>query len=252
MNNILLKLFYSWLVLALISCSNKKEAVEEVATNPNVLFEEASKNLEKGNYNLAAEDFSKIYLEHPYSNMATKAKLMEAYSWYEKQDFDMVLAILEEFIKLHPAYKDIDYAYYLRAMSYYYQISDHKHDQEKTLMAKNAINEMIAKFPESNYARDLKYKLDLVNDHLAGHEIEIGRFYQKRNDLIAAINRFNIVVKQYQSTNHIEEALARLVESYLVLGLIGEAEKNAAILGANYPSGYWYKYSYNLIKKYQK
>jgi outer membrane protein assembly factor BamD len=247
MKNTFLKLLLCFAILMLSSCANKKEE-EELPTDPNVLFKQASNDLAKDKYNEAAENFAKIYVEHPYSELATKAKLMEAYSWYEKQDFDMVLAILDEFVKLHPAYRDIDYAYYLRAMSYYYQISDSKHDQEQTLLAKNAINEVIARFPNSSYARELKFKLDLVDDHLAGNEMEIARFYQQRNDFIAAINRYDKVIKQYQTTNHAKEALARLVECYLSLGMVDEATKYGAILGANYPESSWYKYSYNLLK----
>jgi outer membrane protein assembly factor BamD len=177
---------------------------------------------------------------------------MEALCYYQKQDFDMTIAILEEFIKLHPAYEEITYAYYLRAMSYYSQISDSKHDQEQTMFAKGAINEMLLKFPNDEYSRELKFKLDLVNDHLAGNEMEVGRFYQKNNDLISAINRFNIVIKEYSTTNHITEALARLVECYLILGITDEAQKNAAILGLNYPNSSWYKHSYELLKKFKK
>jgi outer membrane protein assembly factor BamD len=248
MKNLLSKLLLCLAILILVSCANKKEE-EELPTDPNILFNQASNDLNKGKYDLAAESFAKIYVEHPYSELATKAKLMEAYSWYEKQDFDMTLAILDEFVKLHPAYKDIDYAYYLRAMSYYYQISDSKHDQEQTLLSKNAIGEVIARFPNSNYARELKFKLDLVNDHLAGNEMEIARFYQARNDFIAAINRYDKVIKEYQTTNHVKEALARLVECYLALGIVDEATKYASILGANYPASSWYQYSYDLLNK---
>jgi len=248
----LLSILISCFALFLSCCANKKTEDETKLTDPTVLYQQASVSLDKKKYDDAAQDFSKIYLEHPYSDLATKSKLMEAFSYYEKQDFDMVLAILDEFVKLHPAYKDIDYAYYLRAMSYYYRISDSKHDQEQTILAKNAILDVLTKFPNSNYSKDLKYKLHLVDDHLAGNEMEIARFYQEKNDIIASINRFNKVVSTYQTTNHSQEALARLVECYLSLGVIDEAKRNAAILGHNYPESKWYKYSYDLITKYEK
>jgi outer membrane protein assembly factor BamD len=177
---------------------------------------------------------------------------MEAVCYYQDQDFDMTIAILDEFIKLHPAYGEISYAYYLRVMSYYNQISDSKHDQEQTLFAKEAINEMLLKFPDNKYSRQLKLKLNLIDDHLAGNEIEIARYYQKNRDLIAAINRFNKVVLEYSTTNHVQEALARLVECYLMLGIIFEAQKNAAVLGENYPNSPWYKHSYELMQHYKK
>jgi outer membrane protein assembly factor BamD len=237
------------LIFIIISCAQKKEK-EEVLLAPEVLYQNSSNALEQRKYLLAAEGFAKIYLEHPASKLATKAKMMEGLCYYQKQDFDMTIAILDEFIKLHPAYDEISYAYYLRAMSYYSQISDSKHDQEQTMFTKAAINEMLLKFPHDEYSRELKFKLDLVNDHLAGNEMEVGRFYQKNNDLISAINRFNMVVNEYATTNHIAEALARLVECYLVLGIKDEAQKNAAILGVNYPGSSWYQHSYELLKKF--
>jgi outer membrane protein assembly factor BamD len=137
-------------------------------------------------------------------------------------------------------------------MSYYYQISDSKHDQEKTEQAKEAIHQTITKFPDSKYSKELKYKMDLVLEHLAAKEMEVGRFYQKKQEIIAAINRFSNVVKDYQTTIHIEEALARLVECYLSLGLVDDAKSYAAILGHNYLASSWYKYAFELIETQTK
>jgi outer membrane protein assembly factor BamD len=239
------------ITLSIIACESKSPETE-TQTSPEKLYEKATKELEKSQYLTAAEDFAKLYNEFPYSSLAVKAKLMEAFSYYEKQDFDMAVAILDEFIKLHPSYKDIAYAYYLKSISYYKQISDIEHDQEFTNLAKSSIIEMISKFPTSDYARELKIKLDLINDHLAGKEMEIGRFYLNKGEILAAINRFNEVVENYQTTNHVKEALARLVEAYLSLGIYDEAQKSASVLGHNYPESKWYSYSLSLVKKYNK
>jgi outer membrane protein assembly factor BamD len=248
---ILIKTLFILFTLSLISCATKK-AVEEVQLSPEKLYEQASSELDKGLYVSAAENFSKLYNEHPYSDLAVKAKIMEARSYYEKHDFDMTIAIIDEFIKLHPSNANLAYAYYLKAMSYYKQISDIEHDQEITNLSKAAISEMITKFPDDAYSRELKIKLDLINDHLAGKEMEIGRFYIRKGEILAAINRFNLVIENYQTTSHIKEALARLVECYLSLGIIEQAKKNASVLGHNYPESKWYKHSYNLLKKYNK
>ena len=167
----------------------------------------------------------------------------------KKQDFDMSIAILNEFVKLHPSNPDISYAYYLKAMSYYQQIIDVDHDQKNTELAKDAMKELIIRYPDSNYAREAKIKLDLINDHLAGKEMEIGRFYLAKQDQIAALNRFLMVVDKYQNTAHVKESLYRLVEIYLSLGLSDEAKKYGAVLGLNYPQSKWYNMAYKLINK---
>ncbi|MBN66193.1 MAG: outer membrane protein assembly factor BamD, partial [Rickettsiales bacterium] len=174
-------------------------------------------------------------------------QIMAAYSAYRVQEFDTAISILERFAKLHPNHPSTPYAYYLRALSYYDQISDVGRDQKMTQEARQALREVVGRYPDSNYARDAQLKLELTEDHLAGKEMEIGRYYLMRDEYLASINRFKRVVEQYQTTSHIPEALHRLVEAYMKLGVRDEAEKYAAVLGYNYPGSEWYEYSYALL-----
>jgi outer membrane protein assembly factor BamD len=235
-------------LLLLTSCSNKNK--DELAKNYSVeeLYNKAMDKLDKKSYTEAAEAFATVQQEHPFSKWAIKAEVMEAYCYYLKRDYDQVTIIVDEFVKLHPSHPDVPYAYYLKGLSYYDQIADIKRDQKITEEALVALNEVVSRFPSSEYARDAKIKLDLVNDRLAGKEMEIGRFYLKRGELISALNRFQLVVDGYQTTVHAPEALYRIASIYLALGVKDEAERYAAVLGYNYPSSKWYKHSYNLIK----
>jgi outer membrane protein assembly factor BamD len=235
-------------LLLLTSCSNKNK--DELAKNYSVeeLYNKAMDKLNKKSYTEAAEGFATVQQEHPFSKWAIKAEVMEAYCYYLKRDYDQVAIIVDEFVKLHPSHQDVPYAYYLKGLSYYDQIADIKRDQKITEEALVALNEVISRFSASEYARDAKIKLDLVNDRLAGKEMEVGRFYLKRGELISALNRFQLVVDGYQTTVHAPEALYRISSIYLALGVKDEAERYAAVLGYNYPSSKWYKHSYNLIK----
>ena len=156
----------------------------------------------------------------------------------------------QRFLAIHPGNKDAPYAFYLIALSYYEQIADVTRDQKVTSQALDALGELIRRYPQTAYAADARLKLDLVNDHLAGKEMEIGRFYQRRGQWLSATVRFRNVIDGYQTTTHTPEALERLVESYLALGIPEEAKKAAAVLGANYPGTEWYEHSYELIREY--
>ena len=172
---------------------------------------------------------------------------MSAYAFYEANDYDEAIAAAQRFIELHPGNADVPYAYYLVGISYYEQISDVGRDQKMTEQALAAFDELVRRFPDSKYARDAELKADLTRDHLAGKEMSIGRYYLRRGQYVAAINRFRNVVERYQTTTHVPEALHRLTEAYLALGLDEEAQKNAAVLGYNFPSSEWYQDSYALL-----
>jgi outer membrane protein assembly factor BamD len=214
-----------------------------------VLYNRAKDFLDTKQYKKAAEGFDEVERQHPYSIWSAKAQLMSAFSYYQDLKYDDALLALDRFIKLHPANEDIAYAYYLRALCYYEQIGDFRKDQTPTKLAMYALQELINRFPESSYAKDARLKIDLTTNNLAGQQMSIGRFYLKKGQYNAAIKRFNIVIQEYQTTNHIEEALYRLVEAYTALGITDEAKTNAAILGYNYGNSIWYKKAYELINE---
>lgn len=211
-----------------------------------VLYNSAVNALESGAYFDAAKGFDEVERQHPYSVWATKAQLMAGYANYMANKYDDAIISLERYIQLHPGSRDIAYAYYLKAISYYEQISDVTRDQLVTEKALKALDEVVRRFPDSRYARDAKLKIDLTRDHLAGKEMAIGRWYLERGDYLAAINRFKRVVADYQTTSQIPEALHRLVEAYSAIGLTDEAKRVAAVLGHNYPGSEWYVDSYQL------
>jgi outer membrane protein assembly factor BamD len=233
---------------ALAACAGDKEKDKLETEKPvDVLYNRAAAAMDEGNYDEATKYFEEVERQHPYSQWATQAQLMSAYSSYLNQHYDESIMALDRFIELHPGSKDIDYAYYLKALCFYEQISDVARDQEMTEEALKALETLVRLYPESQYARDATLKRDLTLDHLAGKEMEIGRYYLNRNQINAAMNRFRTVVKDYQTTTHVAEALHRLVECYLTLGLKDEATRIAAVLGYNYPGSAWYKRSYELM-----
>ena len=211
------------------------------------IYNTALKELQKGRYFQAAEQFDEVERQHPYSVWARRSMLMAAYSNYQINEYDKAILAAQRFISLHPGNRDVVYAYYLVAISYYEQISDIGRDQKITAEALRALTEVVRRFPTSDYARDARLKIDLTNDHLAGKEMEIGRYYLKQHEYLAAINRFRIVVENFQTTPHVPEALHRLTESYVALGIIDEAQSSAAVLGHNYPGSDWYQDSYSLL-----
>jgi outer membrane protein assembly factor BamD len=215
------------------------------------IYDSALDSLKAKEYTAAAKLFDEVERQHPYSSWATKSQLMAAYSYYLGTSYDDAIIALERFIQLHPSNKDVPYAYYLKGLSYYEQISDVSRDQAMTKSAMSAFKELVTRFPQSKYARDAKVKLDLTIDHLAGKEMAIGRYYQNQKEYLAAINRFRRVVEKYQSTTHVPEALTRLAESYMALGLVGEAKKVTAVLGYNFPGSEWYVDSYEIVTNKQ-
>ncbi|MEX2618032.1 MAG: outer membrane protein assembly factor BamD [Alphaproteobacteria bacterium] len=205
--------------------------------------------LQAGLYKDAISSFDEVERQHPYSVWATKAQLMSAYASYKRDDYDEAIVGVERFIELHPGNNDAPYAYYLKALCYYEQISDVGRDQKMTELALAALDNVIQRYPDSKYGRDARAKIDLVHDHLAGKEMAVGRYYQKRGDNLAAINRYRVVLRDYQTTTHVPEALLRLTENYLALGITDEAQMAAAVLGHNFPGSSWYEDSYALLDK---
>lgn len=230
--------------LAACSGSEEKPYVEQEVHN---IYNTAVDALERGNYDAAAVRFDEVERQHPYSIWATKAQLMAGFAHYQANKYDEAIIALDRFIQLHPGNRDISYAHYLKALSYYEQISDVSRDQLATERARQSLQELIRRFPNSKYARDARLKLDLTRDHLAGKEMEIGRYYLRKDQYLAAINRFRHVVDRYQTTTHVPEALLRLTEAYSALGMVEEAKRNAAVLGYNYPGSEWYIDSYKLV-----
>lgn len=236
----------SVLALALTACASDEELpYEEQPVGQ--LYNDAADALEGGDYQRAAELFDEVERQHPYSEWATRAQLMAAYAHYEALRYDEAILALDRFIQLHPGHRDVAYAYYLRALSYYEQIADVRRDQAMTARALEALTEVVRRFPNTPYARDAQLKLDLAKDHLAGHEMAIGRFYLRQGHYNAAIGRFRRVIEDYQTTSHVPEALHRLTEAYVALGILSEAQTAAAVLGHNFPGSEWYRDSYALL-----
>lgn len=230
----------------LSACSEKKDDYVERPVEE--LYNEAMDLVDKDEYYKAAQAFDEVERQHPYSVWATKAQLMNAYVLYARNKYADALVALDRFIQLHPGNKDTPYAYYLKGLCYYEQVTDVGRDQKMTEMALKALQEVVDRYPASTYARDAKLKVDLTRDHLAGKEMAIGRYYQTRNQQLAALNRYKTVVEQYQTTSHVPEALHRMVEVYLTLGLTDEAKKAAAVLGHNFPGSDWYEDTFSLLQ----
>ena len=195
-------------------------------------------------YKTAVEQFDAVEQNYPYSSWAVSAQLMHGYTEYLQNHYTEAVGALDRYIQLHPTSANVAYAYYLRALCFYEQIADIQRDQKGTEQAMAALQDVVNRFPESAYARDSRLKIDLCRDHLAGKEMEIGRFYERQKLYTAAIGRFQRVIDDYQTTNHTPEALHRLTEIYLLLGLTTEASRTAAVLGHNYPGSPWYEDSY--------
>ena len=227
----------------------KTDDTAYVARDVETLYYSAKQKLDQGNTPLAAALFDEVERQHPYSPWARRAQLMSAFSYYSGRDYNKAIASAQRFLSIHPGNKDAPYAYYLIALSYYEQISDVTRDQRITEQARSALIEVNRRFPNSEYASDARLKLDLVNDHLAGKEMEIGRHYQRSGRWLAAQIRFQNVIDKFQTTSHAPEALFRLTESSLALGVPEEARKYAAVLGANYPGNEWYDKAYDLMRK---
>jgi outer membrane protein assembly factor BamD len=237
------------LVLPAAGCAGNKTAADTayVARDVNTLYALAKNRMDRGLYEQSAKLFDEVERQHPYSVWARRAQLMSAFSYYLARKYPESVSSARRFLTIHPGNKEAPYAHYLIAMSFYQQIEDVTRDQRITQQAADAFGELVRRYPQSRYAADARLKLDLINDHLAGKEMEIGRYYQRSGNWLAATTRFRNVVEKYQTTSHAPEALHRLVESYLALGIPVEARKAAVVLGANYPDSVWYHRSYRLI-----
>ncbi|HEU4704928.1 MAG TPA: outer membrane protein assembly factor BamD [Sphingomicrobium sp.] len=237
------------LVLPAAGCAGNKAGGDTayVARDVNTLYALAKKRMDEGNYEESAKLFDEVERQHPYSVWARRAQLMSAFSYYLARKYPEAVSSARRFLTIHPGNKEAPYAHYLVAMSHYQQMEDVTRDQRITQQAADAFGELVRRYPQSRYAADARVKLDLINDHLAGKEMEIGRFYQRSGNWLAAASRFRVVVDKYQTTSHTPEALHRLVESYLALGIPVEARKAAVVLGANYPDNVWYHRAYRLI-----
>ena len=253
--NIILLVVFS---LFFVSCS-KKDVVTETVIKEKKLdlqvletYKEGMSALEDGDVLYAAKKFNEAEMLFPQSEWAPKSALMAAYSYYVQDYYYDAIYELERFIRLYPFHKDISYAYYLMAISYYEQIVDEKKDTGSILEAKKYFNIVVKKFPGTDYELDAQFKLELIDDILASKEMYVGRYYFKKNKWIPAINRFKSVIEDYDTTIYAEEALHRLVEIHYIIGLSEEAKKYAQILGYNYQSSEWYEKSYSVFnKKYE-
>ena len=249
-----------FLLISLIvsSCSKdeiKKTVINELNLETQVLeaYEEGVKSLKEGDALFAAKNFNEAETLFPQSQWAPKSALMAAYSYYSQDYYLDAIAELNRFIKVYPYYKDLDYVYYLLGLCWYEQIIDEKKDLQTIIKAKEKFLFLIKNYPNTEYALDAEFKIDLINDTLASKEMYVGRYYFEKKKWIPAINRFRVVVDKYERTIYIEEALHRLVEIYYTLGLIEESRKYANILGYNYQSSQWYENTYSLFdKKYKK
>ncbi len=229
-------------------CASDDQMTAQYVERPiELIYSDAWKQIDRENWLQAGRQFDEVERQHPYSVWARRAILMSAYCYYEGNRYTEAIDAATRFIQLHPGNKDVPYAYYLKAVSLYEQIGNVDRDQGKTDEALTALQDLIQRFPDTEYARDARLKVDLARDHLAGREMMIGRFYLKQGEYLAAINRFRVVIDKYQTTTHAPEALERLTEAYLSLGVVREAQTSAAVLGYNYPGSQWYMDAYALL-----
>jgi len=235
----------SWLGLDNSSSDDKDAAYVERPVEQ--IYNDAWKQIADHNWEKAAKQFDEVERQHPYSVWARRAMLMSAFCYYEANKYPDAISAADSYIELHPGSHEVAYAFYLKAMSLYEQITDTGRDQTNTEAALTALQDVVQRFPDTEYARDASLKVDLTLDHLAGKEMEVGRYYLLRGNYIGAINRFRTVVERYQRTSQIAEALERLTEAYYALGVYDEAKTAAAVLGANYPGSPWYQDSYDLL-----
>lgn len=240
--------------LTLTACGslggNQKEQLAYIERPAELIYNQAVDELERRDWANAKLLFQEVERQHPFSRWARRALLMSAYTSYRSADYEESISTAQRYVSLHPGSDSAPYAYYLIAINYYDQIYDVGRDQATTVAAEAALQQIVRRYPDSDYARDARLKLELTQDHLAGKEMSIGRYYQKENQQLAAINRFRNVVTTYETTSQTEEALHRLVESYVTLGVIQEAKLVGSVLGYNYPDSEWYRDSYKLLEEY--
>ena len=248
------KIFLIFLFVIFASCSkeiNKNSVINEKSLDAQVLeaYKEGLKSLENGDVLFAAKKFNEVETLYPQSEWAPKSSLMAAYAYYVQDYYSDVIFELDRFIKVYPLHKNLDYAYYLLAITYYEQIVDETRDLNSIIKAKEYFDYLIINFPNTEYSLDAQFKLDLIDDILASKEMYIGRYYVEKKKWIPAINRFRTVVDHYERTIYVEEALHRLVEIYYILGVENEANKYAKLLGYNYKSSEWYEKTYSIFNK---
>jgi outer membrane protein assembly factor BamD len=203
---------------------------------------------DKHDFKSAAKKFEEVDRQHPYSDWARKSLIMSAFAYYEGGDYDESITAAKRYVTLHPGSQDAAYAQFLIGSSYFDRIPDISRDQDRTEKAVAELQEVIRKFPDTEYAIAAKKKIEIARDQLAGKEVDVGRWYMQKKDYTGAINRFKVVVTRYQTTRHVEEALMRLTEAYMTLGIVDEAQTSAAVLGHNFPDSPWYQDAYNLVK----
>jgi outer membrane protein assembly factor BamD len=241
------------------SCSKKTQLKKTLINEKNLdtqileAYQEGLKELNEGDVLYAAKKFNEIEILFPKSEWAAKSTLMAAYAYYSQQYYYDTIEELKIFLKKYPMHKNIDYAHYLMGIAYYEQIVDEKKDLYSIEMAKEKFEKILLDYPNTDYALDAKFKLDLISDILASKEMYLGRYYVQKKKWIPAINRFNSVVNNFDTTIYVDEAIHRLVEIYYIVGLIDEAEKYANLLGYNYQSSKWYEMTYSVFdKKYRE
>ena len=254
MRNNIYTILIIFLVVSLTSCNSKQEKISILETDNLEIqmidaYKEAYKELEKGDVIYAAKKFNEAELLYPQSEWAAKSVLLAAYSFYSQNYYDETLSELDRFFKKYPKHPNTDYAHFLYAMCYYENIVDEKKDLEPLLISKKRFELIIQNYPDTDFAQDAKFKIDLINDILASKEIYLGKYYLKKKKWVAAINRFKNILEFYSTTIYVEEALHRLVETNYKIGLIQEAEKYASLLGYNYKSSEWYEQSYKIFNK---
>jgi outer membrane protein assembly factor BamD len=248
-------LFAAAAVVPLAGCAHGNKSKLDtayVARDVSSLYTAAKKSMDQGDYEQSAKLFDEVERQHPYSIWARRAQLMSAFNYYLAKKYPQAISSAQRFLTIHPGNAEAPYAQYLIGMSYYQQIDEVTRDQSTTQQASDAFGELIRRYPETRYAADARLKMDLISDHLAGKEMEIGRFYQRSGQWLAATYRFRTVVDQYQTSTQTPEALERLVECYLALGVPEEAQKAGAVLGRNYPETYWYRQSLKLLGQENK
>ena len=254
MQNILSIIIFFFLIIFITSCNSKKEKISIIESDNLEMqmidaYKEAYKELDRGDAIFAAKKFSEAELLYPQSEWAPRAVLLSAYSFYSQNYYDRALSELDRFFSKYPKHKDIDYAHFLYAMCYYENIIDEKKDLKPLLTSKTRFEYIIKNYPNTDFAQDAKFKINLINDILASKEIYLGKYYLKKKKWVAAINRFKNILEKYETTIYVEEALHRLVETYYIIGLIDEAEKYASVLGYNYQSSEWYEQSYKIFNR---
>ncbi|HWT30578.1 MAG TPA: outer membrane protein assembly factor BamD [Propylenella sp.] len=239
----------SMLSLFLAGCFGMGEKTEEAADAPDLLYNRGLALLNAGETRQASDTFDEIDKQHPYSDYARRSMIMSAFLEFRRGRYTEAINEARRYVTLFPATADAAYAQYLIGESYFRQIPDVTRDQDLSQRAIEAMNVVVTKYPESEYVEDARKKMELARDQIAGKEMQIGRYYQERREFLAAVNRFRNVVTNYQTTRHVEEALHRLTESYLALGIVPEAQTAAAVLGHNFPDSEWYQDSYALLNK---